>query len=89
MKTNKMVLANAFALTIGFSYIVCRLLVSLFPELMMQISKSWFHLVDLTRIRRLDLSLNLFMLGLISSVVTAWIFGYFLGWSIEFFSKNK
>ena len=88
MKTGKMVLANAFALTIGIAYVVCRLLVSLFPELFMQITKSWFHLIDLTRISGAELSLNLFVLGLISSVVSAWLFGYLLGWSIEYFSKK-
>jgi len=89
MKTDKMVLANAFALTIGITYIVCRLLVSLFPELFMQITKSWFHLIDLTKISGNDLRLGLFILGLVSSVVAAWLFGYLLGWSIEYFSQKK
>ncbi len=89
MKTEKIILANAFALTIGITYIVCRLLVSLFPEFSMQITKSWFHLIDLTKISGTDLSLGLFVLGLVSSVITAWLFGYVLGWSIELFSKRK
>ena len=89
MKIDKMVLANAFALTIGITYIVCRLLVSLFPGLFMQITRSWFHLIDLTRISGADLGLGLFILGLLSSIVSAWLFGYLLGWSIEYFSKQK
>ena len=89
MKSNKIVLANAFALTIGVTYIVCRLLVSLFPGLSMQITRSWFHLVDLTKISGADLGIDLLVLGLASSVLSAWLFGYLLGWSIEFFNKNK
>ncbi len=89
MKSDKTTLANAFALTIGIIFIVCRLLVSLFPELSMQITRSWFHLIDLTKISGIDLSLGLFVLGLVSSVISAWIFGYILGWSIELFSKRK
>lgn len=89
MKTDKMVLANAFGLTIGITYVVCRLLVTLFPELAMQITKSWFHLIDLSKISGNDLNLGLFVLGLLSSVVTAWLFGYLLGWSIEYFARKK
>ncbi|OGK12167.1 hypothetical protein A3C98_04835 [Candidatus Roizmanbacteria bacterium RIFCSPHIGHO2_02_FULL_37_15] len=88
MKIDKVVLANAFALTMGITYIVCRLLVSLFPRLFMQITRSWFHLIDLTRISGADLGLELFILGLLSSIVSAWLFGYLLGWSIEYFSKK-
>ena len=89
MRTSKMVLANAFALTTGIAYVVCRLLVSLFPDLFIQISKSWFHIIDLSNMGQVDLGSELFAIGLISSVVTAWFFGYLLGWSIEFFSKRK
>ncbi|OGK10759.1 hypothetical protein A2767_06250 [Candidatus Roizmanbacteria bacterium RIFCSPHIGHO2_01_FULL_35_10] len=87
MKTNKMVLANAFALTIGIVYVVCRILVSIFPELFLQISRSWFHIIDLTNAGQADSGSGLFVVGLISSVVTAWLFGYLLGWSIEFFNN--
>lgn len=89
MKAIKIVMANAFALTIGITYVVCRVSVSLFPDLFIQITKSWFHIIDLTKIRGTDLSLNLFALGLVSSVVSAWFFGYLLGWSMEFLSKKK
>lgn len=89
MKTDKTILANAFALTIGITYIVCRLLVGLFPDLFLQITRSWFHLIDLTRISGADLSLSLFVLGLVSSVITAWLFGYLLGWSLEYFRQKK
>ena len=76
MRTKKMVLANAFAFTIGVSYVVCRLLVSLFPGLFMQITRSWFHLIDLTNISQADLGLDLFIIGLVSTVLAAWLFGY-------------
>lgn len=89
MKTNKMVLANAFALAVGVAYVVCRFLVSLFPQLSAEISKAWFHIADLSTVSGIGFDLNLFVLGLVSSVVTAWFFGYLLGWSIEFFGKQK
>jgi len=88
MKFTKEVLANAFALSIGVTYIVCRLLVSLFPGLFLQITKSWFHLIDLSKISGTDLGVGLFILGLVSSTISAWLFGYLLGWSIEYFNKK-
>lgn len=89
MKKDKTVLANAFALTIGITYVVCRLLVMLFPQMFLQITKSWFHLIDLTKISGNDLNFGFFVLGLLSSVISAWLFGYLLGWSIEYFHKQK
>ena len=89
MKFHKTILANAFALTIGVTYLICRLLTMLVPGMFMQITKSWFHLIDLTRISGSDLGPGLFILGLLSSVISAWLFGYLLGWSIEYFSKQK
>lgn len=90
MKVDKIVLANAFALTIGITYIVCRFLATFVPELFMQITRSWFHLIELEQVRgRAFLGLDYFVLGLITSVGAAWLFGYVLGWSIEYFSKKK
>jgi predicted cation transporter len=76
MKENPISTANSLALTIGIFYIVCRALVSLFPGLMFSIAQSWFHDIQLTKLDSANLSTSAFLLGLASSVISAWIFGY-------------
>ena len=76
MKENPMVTANALAATIGIFYVVCRVLVSLFPGFMFSIAQSWVHDIKLTELNSATLSLSSFLLGLVSSVAVAWTTGY-------------
>lgn len=76
MKNNPMATANSLALTVGIIYIACRILVGLFPGLMYSIAQSWFHDIKLTQLDVESLSISTFILGFVSSIVSAWIVGY-------------
>lgn len=88
MKHNPMATANAAALTTTVVYVVCRLLVGLFPGAMMAVAKSWFHGFDITRIRAWNLTFESFVLGIVSATVFAWLVGYLYGASFEYFSRK-
>lgn len=88
MKHNPVVSAHAAAATVAVIYIVCRLLVGLFPDLSMTVAKSWFHGIDISKITAWNLSMESFVLGIITATIFAWLAGYLFGWSFEYFSKK-
>lgn len=67
---------NALAVTTAIVYAVCRLFVSLFPDASFAIAQSWFHGIELSKLGAWDLTMSSFILGIISSAVTAWVVGY-------------
>lgn len=85
-----MVLGNAFALSTGIYYVGCYILALIAPQLFLNVTASWFHMFDLGRIGQATATNPAsFMLGLVSLAISAWFFGFILGWSIELFSKKK
>lgn len=88
MKHNQTATANALATTVGIFYIGCRILVSLFPDLMFSIARSWLHGMVLTQSGSWNLSLETFMVGLVSSVVSAWVIGYVFTVTFNYFSRR-
>lgn len=67
---------NALALTTAIIYVLCRILVGLFPDASFVIAQSWFHGIELTRLGAWNLTLESFILGIISSTITAWVVGF-------------
>lgn len=88
MKHNPMTTANAVAVTTAIVYVVCRLLVGLFPEGMMNIARSWFHGIDISKISAWNLSTESFFLGIISATVFAWLVGYLFANLYNYFTKK-
>lgn len=78
---------NALAVTTAIVYAVCRLFVSLFPDASFAITQSWFHGIALSKLGAWDLTFGSFILGIISSAVTAWIIGYIFVKVFAFFRK--
>lgn len=77
MKLNERALANALALATGAIYVFCRLFIAVFPDLSLAISQSWFHALDLSKIWDTDInSMGSLILGLVSSVILAWVSGW-------------
>ena len=68
MKLNEQAFANASAILTGLVYLVCSLLVALFPEFFRIVGQSWFHGVDLSLIWTGTPRGN-FVLGFITAVV--------------------
>ncbi len=86
MKLTKESLANALGLVTAISWTVCSAFVALFPELSLIITKWWMHGMSLAG----DWNLNFanFLWGGVTMSISAWLFGYILGWSLEYFSKK-
>jgi len=76
MKHNPTATANAAGVTTAIVFVLCRILVSLFPDLSFAIAQSWFHGITLSKLDTLSLTFSSFVLGLISSTITAWVIGY-------------
>lgn len=68
-------ISNAMALVAGAAFIICRVLTLGAPELMLTIAQSWFHTFDLPATTS-ELSFGAFILGLISSMIAAWVWTY-------------
>lgn len=83
-----MATANAASFTTAIIYLVCRFGFIIAPTLSMEISKSWFHGIDISRISATNLSLEAFIIGIISSAVGAWIVGYIFAVSYNAFIRK-
>lgn len=69
-------IANALAITTAVIYILCRVLVGLFPDASFTIAQSWFHGIEINQLGTWNLTFGSFALGLISATITTWIMGY-------------
>lgn len=78
---------NALAVTTAIVYMVCRVLVSLFPDASFAVAQSWFHGIALSKLGSWDLTFGSFVLGIISSAATVWIIGYIFVKVFAFFRK--
>ena len=71
-----MAIANAAGITTSIVFVVCRLLVGIFPDFMFTVGQSWLHGIHLTQMGTWNLTMSTFILGFISSSAFAWIVGY-------------
>lgn len=85
MKFKTTAFANSFAITGAILFIVCRLVVNLFPELMLLVAQSWLHGLQVSGFW--NLTVSVFLLGLISFTATAWITGYLMAMVYNRLSK--
>ncbi|MBI2086119.1 hypothetical protein HYT74_02140 [Candidatus Daviesbacteria bacterium] len=76
MKTQSYAIPNALAVTTALIFVVCRILVGIFPDLSFAVAQSWFHGIEVSKQGTWDLSMPTFILGLISVTISAWIIGY-------------
>lgn len=88
MKHDSKATANAAATAVAIIYIVCRIGVSLSPDLSMTIAQSWFHGIQLTKISESNLTFGSFVLGLTTSTIGAWLVGYFFASLYNYFAKK-
>ncbi len=70
------VIPNALAVTTAIIYVLCRVLVGIFPDASFALAQSWFHGIELSKSSAWNLTMQSFVIGLISSTITAWIVGY-------------
>ena len=86
MKHNVTATANALAITMGFIYVACALLVALFPDFFRLTAASWFHGWNVEALWTGAPRGN-FVLGLVSAMAGSWIVGYIFAWSYNRFVK--
>ncbi len=67
---------NALAVTTAIVYVLCRVLVGLFPDISFALAQSWFHGIELSKSSAWNLTFGSFIIGVISSTITAWVIGY-------------
>lgn len=67
---------NALAVTTAIIFVLCRVLVGLFPDAFFAIAQSWFHGIGFSKLSAENLTMPSLLLGLISSTITAWVVGY-------------
>lgn len=62
---------NALAVTTAIVFVLCRLLIGLFPDASFNIAQSWFHGIELSKLGAWNLTMSSLIMGLISSTITA------------------
>ena len=89
MKNQSYAIPNTLAVTTLIIYVLCRLLVGLFPDTFFTIAESWFHGIALSKLDTWSLTASSFILGIVSSTITAWLIGYILAQVYNYFMKRK
>ena len=87
MKAQSYVIPNSLAATTAIIYVLCRVLVGLFPDISFAIAQSWFHGIELSKLGVWNLTFVSFILGIISSTITAWVVGYIFVKVYKLFTK--
>ena len=88
MKHHPMATANASAATIAIVYVTCALAVGLFPEFTMNVTRSWFHGIDLSKISSWNFTAGSLILGVGPAVGYAWVIGYLYANVYNYFLKK-
>lgn len=79
--------ANALAAITAIVYVVCSLLVVVFPGFFKLVSQSWFHGIDIGLIWTGSPRGN-FLVGFVTAVVGMWLAGRVFAWLYNQFSKK-
>ena len=86
-KTNIKAFALASALVCGIIYIICALLSWISPAFIVGIGNYLAHSVDLTKIMRTGVTLSSAIIGLILTLIIAYLIGGLFAWVYNRFSK--
>jgi 2TM family of unknown function (DUF5676) len=89
MRTEKVVLANAFALTVAIVWVVCSLLIAVLPAFFLTVTTWWMHGLALSTMGTWNLTWGNFFLGGVTLVVAAWLSAYLFGWCWEIVSGKQ
>lgn len=84
-----MATANAAGVTTAILYVVCRVLVGLFPDAFFSVAQSWFHGIELTKLGSWNLTTGMFILGIVSASIAAWLVGYLFARLYNYFLPKK
>ena len=89
MKSTKNKLASSFALTTVVLWTLCSTFVAIFPDFSFKVTKWWLHGMNIDILSDFNLRWSNFLWGGLTLVISFWIVGYVLGWSLEIFNKQS
>lgn len=90
MKHDPMATANAMAATVAFIAVVCALAIILAPDLSLGIAQSWFHGMDLSKVRMdVNPSLGSLLYGWMTATIGGWVVGYVFASAHNLFAGKK
>lgn len=89
MKKDPIATGHAAAATTAVVYLVCRVLVGLFPDWMFSVGQSWFHGIELQKLGSWNLTLGNFIFGFLSASVSAWLVGFLFAQFYNLFLSKK
>ncbi|MEX1052327.1 MAG: DUF5676 family membrane protein [Patescibacteria group bacterium] len=81
-------IANAFALATGILWIICSLFIYLFPKFSLTVTNWWLHGMNIDELGPFALNWSNFIWGGVTLIISFWIIGYVLMWSIGFLNKK-
>ncbi len=76
--------ANAVAIVSAAFFVICAALSYVAPDLTGVFVESWFHNFGLNSVKPIQLSLNSFVIGLISFTLVSWVTTYV---TVEIYNK--
>lgn len=90
MKHDPMATANATAATTAFIAVTCALAILLAPEFSLGIAQSWFHGIDLAKVRTaVAPPAGSVIYGWITATIAGWIVGYVFATVYNWFAPKK
>ena len=88
MKHDPKTTAHAAAATVAGIYVVCATAFVLLPDLTMSVARSWFHGIDIGGLAASQVTVDSFILGIISAIALAWLVGYAFATLYNYFLKK-
>ncbi|MBI5448822.1 hypothetical protein HY948_00735 [Candidatus Gottesmanbacteria bacterium] len=89
MKHDPMATANAMAVTVTCIAVACALAIIVAPDLSMGIAQSWFHGIDLSKVRMtVNPSLGSLLYGWVTATIGGWVTGYVFAVLYNTFAKK-
>lgn len=88
MKQDKLVIANALAVTTVMLWVICTIFIVLLPDFSLTVTSWWMHGLDVSAMGIWNLTFNNFIFGGITWAVAAWGSGYIFGWVWQIASKK-
>ena len=89
MKHDPIATANAMAMTVGFVAVVCAVAIIVAPDLSLGIAQSWFHGVDLSKVRTMvSPSMGSILYGWITATIGGWLVCYVFASAYNWFTKK-
>lgn len=82
-------IANAFATTAAFVWLVCAAGVALLPGPSMMMSRWWMHGMNIGVMGNWNVTVDGFLFGGLGVVAIAWLAGYVYSMSLQYFTKKK